>query len=363
MAHLWPKNCAVAVGLLALYASCTYADDFTTASFDNTASFERRIAELEANYESLRSSVSRLPATTSTSACRTCCCPPTGGFLGGAAIVFAQPWVSGNSPFQETQVVNGVLVDRSASLRYDFDDSLRFWLGYQTPGGHGIRTRYWTFDGDADLTSFTDPANGGPEMILARVGLVGSQQFSSLTSAANTAFIARQDLDLDVFDFEYTRAINRSWANVIFSGGLRYAAYDQDLLIRTQISNTTIRSEFDLHGIGPTLGIQLTTPAAAPIQLYGSGRAGVLFSQFDHDIRTGVGPVLISLASAADRNHAVGSFEGELGLRLARPLGGGTTFFAQGAIQGQLWTETAHSNHDLISLGFFGLSASIGIAR
>jgi hypothetical protein len=41
----------------------------------------------------------------------------------------------------------------------------------------------------------------------------------------------------------------------------------------------------------------------------------------------------------------------------------GAALFAQGSVEAQLSTETAHSGDDVAKLGFFGIGAALGIAR
>lgn len=341
---------------LAISATVLNADELAVESF------EHRLATLEANYADLSSDVSRLPPTTCVSPCH-CADPPAGGVIGGAAVVFAQPFLSGNSPFDETIFSNNVFYRSANAFQYDFQATPRVWIGYQGQNGHGIRARYWTFNGSAGRTSFTDPENGPPNMVRAQAGLVGSELSTSVTSASNTFFIAVQSLGLDVIDLEYTRKVDRSWGDIYFSGGVRYAAFDQSMMITNNFAGATIQSHFDLEGVGPMIGTELVVPATETIQFYGAGRAGVLLSSFDQHIELYTGPLLLDVLTTDDRNHVVGSFEAQLGLRFALPLACGATLFAQGAAEGQLWTEMAQSRDDLTNLGFLGLSAAFGVTR
>ncbi len=336
----------------------------TTGRAAETAheSYEARLARLEAEYAQLASQVTRLPAASCTAACRTCC-GPAPGIVGGAAVVFAQPYLSGNVPFDQSFFVNGAFVESAPSFDFDFEATPRVWFGYQTSNGHGIRARYWTFDGDSQLISLTDPANGPPDTVVRILGLVGSDLTVTSTSAANTFFIADQNLEMDVVDLEYTRRLARSWGDFYFSGGVRYVHYEQVTSITTNFQNSFMSSRFDLEGLGPSLGVELIVPTLSTIELFGSGRAAILLSDFDQRIESSDLGLLLAVLTAQDRNHAVGAFEAELGIRAARQLGSGATLFAQGSVESQLWTELAHSRHDLANLGFFGLGAAMGVRR
>lgn len=324
-------------------------------------SFADRLDRLEADYVSLTSQMSTLNDS-HTGVDGTFGCPHTAGLVGGAAVVFARPWISGSMPFRQEVTVNPTLVRSDPSFDHDFSATPRVWIGYQNVCGGGVRARYWRFEGDTRLDSIID--TGLDVTVRAEAGTAGTGQVTGITSAPGVIFLAFQDLKLDVIDLEYTRQLEVRWGSCTVSGGLRYARFKQSLLILSNLSASDfITSAFKLDGLGPSVAVEAILPTRfCNLSVFGTGRVSILLSQFDQRVQTFDGPLIDDLVSN-NRDHVVGAFESELGVRWERQHASGATLFAQCSVEGQLWTEMAHSRNDLTNLGFLGLAAAIGISR
>jgi hypothetical protein len=328
-------------------------------------SAEQRLARLESEFASLSSQLTALPEK-QPAACalpftEPCC--RASGIVGGAALVFAHPWTSADVAFEESTTEVTLTTVAPRKFDYDFVATPRVWLGYQNASGRGIRARYWQFDSDARLTSITDDGVGTE--IAAKTGIVGTDLLGELTTIEDESLIAVQGLRLDVVDLEYTQRIRPYLGDWTLSAGVRYMRYEQTYEVNAPPSfNQFLFSSYELEGIGPTVALEALLPSRwYGLQLYGAGRASVLFSRMDQLVIDTVGGTFGNRYVADDRDQAVGVFETEWGLRWQREMRGGATFFAQGSVEAQLWTETAHSGNDVANLGFFGIGAALGIAR
>ena len=128
--------------------------------------------------------------------------------------------------------------------------------------------------------------------------------------------------------------------------------------------NEYLFSSFDLEGVGPSVALEALLPTRwCNLSLYGAGRTSILLCQFDQKIIDTFAGNTGEHYISENRDHVVGAFEAEMGVRWERQLVGGASLFAQGSVEGQLWTEMAHSQDDLANLGFLGFGAVLGVSR
>jgi hypothetical protein len=342
--------------LLFTVAAAAYAEDTQFASQTD------RLEQLEAHYAALSSRVSQLATPSSASPAHRSV-NRSWGLTGGASLVYAKPWFSGNIAYQSAFTPVTLTTTTTPTFEHGFQPAPRFWIGYQNACGGGIRARYWRFDSDDTVVS---PLDAGIETAYTTaLGVAGTDLVESVETNEDSGIIAEQEMKLAVIDLEYTRQFRGSAGSCTLSGGIRYARYQQAFEANFPTDfNVFQSSEFDLEGLGPTAALEGSLPVGwCCLDLYGSGRASILLAQFDQSVRSVTGGDFGDLILSDDRDHAVGVFEGEIGARWRRHLPGGATLFAQGSLEAQLWTETAPSLGELTNLGFFGVGIGVGVSR
>jgi hypothetical protein len=334
----------------------------TLAQDAQFASYADRLEQLESDYDNLSSQISQLAKPPS----KHCTDPVVErpcGLVGGAALVYAKPWFSGDVAY-ENSVSDGLLVTTTTpTFDHGFQASPRFWLGYQNTRGGGIRARYWQFKSDDKVVSPIDL--GALTEYTANSGIVGTNLVGSQTTADGDGIIAVQDMTLDVLDLEYNCQLGVPRGDCMVSGGVRYARYQQSCEVNFPPNfNVYQFSSFDLEGLGPTAAVEGLVPTNCwGLNVYGAVRASILLAEFDQQVRNTVGGSIGDEFLSKDRDHAIGVFEAEIGARWQHRLSSGATLFAQGSLEAQLWTETAHSLDDLTNLGFFGMGLGLGVSR
>jgi hypothetical protein len=342
--------------LLLTDATVSFAQDTQLASYAD------RLERLESDYSNLSSQISQL-GKPSSKYCTGPVVERTCGLVGGAALVYAKPWFTGDIAYSDA-VSDGLLVTTTTpTFDHGFQATPRFWLGYQNMRGGGIRARYWQYKSADDVVSPIDL--GVLTEYTANSGIVGTNLIGSQPTVDGEGMIAVQDIRLDVLDLEYTRQLGVPRGNCMVSCGARYARYQQSYEANFPPNfNVYQFSSFDLEGLGPTAAIEGLVPTNwCDLNVYGVGRASILLAQFDQQIRNTEGAIVGDEFLSEDRDHAVAVFEAEIGARWQHRLSSGAMLFAQGSLEAQLWTETAHSLNDLSNLGFFGMGFGLGVSR
>ncbi len=225
----------VAVGaLLALVSHSCLAQGYSLLSNSNDSSghindYESRLADLEAELQSLRNGRSRGCGTR----CRCCLGPHLDA---GAEVAFLAP-----------HSTTGLAPSGTAFFASDeLFASWRTWLGYTGSNGFGLRTRYWEFDNLATFGVFT------------------------------------YSLDTYVLDLEltYTTAIKHNW-EVLLSGGVRHMSFDEERF--TGVSTSFVNS--DLTGV--VVGGEVTRDLTGGLRGYGIARAATVFGELTGEVPSG----------------------------------------------------------------------------
>ena len=207
------------------------------------------------------------------------------GVVGGAEVLWLKAYDS-NGDFNE----------------FNFDEAFRFWIGYQSDDGLGIRLRYFEYE----------------------------------QTAVNGEFIDIEYTDIEVFD---SVQLGCNW-DLYIGGGFRYLGYeDNDLNLGAGLNDS-------LWGVGPVLSAELYRHIGDRAALYAIGRQSII-----------VGNGLDDGLATRDMTGSV--TEIQLGGQVHRDWNGGLLF-------GRIGWETQgyydiHDNEELVTL--MGLALSVGIMR
>lgn len=143
--------------------------------------------------------------------------------------------------------------------------------------------------------------------VLGPVPLIGTQA------------VSRSDTDIGALDFVAGYSLSRSWGELRFFGGIRYARIVTDTNTRFSLfgllpGSVDRRERF--WGVGPRVGSQITIPFLDNWRLWGSVSGSVLFGDQDLRIRETLNVPALGLSFAEQENHGgmrTGfSFDGEL---------------------------------------------------
>jgi hypothetical protein len=219
--------------------------------------------------------------------------PQDGGvtwqLLAGAGFSLLTPFVDNNRAFGVFTVTKAGETIQSTDFGNPLAVAPRFWLGLAGPGGWGFRTSFWHFGDSDSLTASLDGTSRCTTFIssAAPMGL-GVSTGTFLLAKGNTDVLSVSErLNLNAFDFEFTREIGLGRTFLLLSGGARYARigqhYDADVY---NTANNFARNAEDLQlhsaqrfiGGGPTLAMQGWYPLGRTrFSIYGTARGTLLF--------------------------------------------------------------------------------------
>lgn len=252
---------------------------------------------------------------------RGCTSKPTGGFQGGAEVIFFKPFAeAGSTP-------NSILAGTGAD---EFLPAWRLWGGYANEDGLGSRIRWWQYD-------------------------------QTSTSAGDDF---RSRLIFQKLDCEITQQVCfRSW-ELLVSGGLTYVGNEIDSL--PEAGPFDQRFRFD--GVGLTAGLQAVRESVRfpSIKMvgtmqwsgaYGNSTATPFVPRPPGEVK--------SFASTT-----ASILELSIGPRWERKLDGGAVLFAGGSAEAQYWTTGLGTLFSTLPIGagggdvgLVGLSVSLGLRR
>jgi hypothetical protein len=259
----------------------------------------------------------------------------SGGLVGGAEVVFFKPFQGFNAPTSTLATAN----PESASFNYNAGQ--RYWLGFVSNDGLGVRFRYFDYDRGAEPTTATLGA-----MTQNLSGTVRSRQF----------------------DLEMTQQVAfRRWSMTAF-GGLRYGELLQATGVREldTTANTFAATENSFHGLGLTGGLQGQRALGwfPSLSLYFYGRGSLLFGNqrfngtaFDNAAGTSTALRLIG------HNDNMTIWEIGLGPQWQRALASGGSFFARGGVEAQLYQPSGSGTIDSGNMGLAGFTFAMGVVR
>ena len=302
--------------------------------------------------------------------CSTCCnCVCRSRLTFGFDFVFLQP------RFIESwnvQVTNPATTATTLQpLDFDYSLSPRFYLGYKSPAGFGIRAQYWQYD---DSTSDTFVA--GPTAAFT------VQQLTSVIPAAIAAVPGDtlnviNSFETQTLDIEATYDINSRFVQMTSSLGVRYAELNQQRQASvTGVFPQSLNFERDYKGFGLVAGFD----GRRPIGNWGlaavfRGRGSVVHGNktLNRSLVPATSPplpplppLLLALPAAPpsvslnDANETSLIGEIALGLELRRELRY-FGLFTRVMYENRFWT--AASTPALGLAGFEGISVGVGASR
>lgn len=218
----------------------------------------------------------------------------SGGLIGGVELAYLRPYATGNLLFHPDLAVN-------------FNPTMRYWIGWQSAEGLGVRVRYWQFD---------HQAQNGPDAIT---------------------------LEFRTLDAEVTQIVDFLRWDLLISGGMRYA--ESDL-------NNTLLEDPGFDGVGLTFGLQ----AARDLNQTGSLRlaaSGRWSSVFGNTKKLGSTPVNDDLMNIVELTF---------GPQYRRLLGNGAFLTIGCGLEAQYWSNGYHGD-TTDDVGFAGFSSSVAVTR
>jgi hypothetical protein len=299
--------------------------------------------------------------------CNTCepaceCCYPCSYYYAGAELLWMQ------AHFQENF---GIVIDPPPNdniirpFNYDREISPRFWIGYSSASGVGVRARYWQYDHDADPVSATGAAG---ELLFAEVFAVNTSLARNAFAGPGETLTSEHSLELQTIDLEATTSFNASSALLLFSAGARYARMDQHFIATATTAANVIDEQVDhqhsFEGWGPTLAFELNRPFGTHgLSFYANTRGSVLFGDVNQEIHE---------IKNAGANLGHDSYDGEESLTIAE-LGFGlqynhitqnnSLFFVRGGYEGQIWFDAGGPARTTGDMTLDGIVLGVGCQR
>ncbi len=292
-------------------------------------SYDDLLARMENLEHQVHSQSAQMYQTAPCDTCAPCASPQAcGKYYGTYEAVFVTPFQSNNTGIiaQNDPVIEHLGFD------WEMKYSNRFELGYLGPtGGLGWRARYWQFD---QSTSFAVDSSVGlvqDEGAIIWASTNGGGTVIGLVDV-DTA-VMTQSIDAQVFDMELQTQTTK---NVLFSGGFRFAEFDQSYLADTD-SGIAI-ANMDFRGYGPTLAAEYQRNMWRGWDLFASGRGSVLFGQQAFRVSTTANSKIMDIRNTGS---LASSLEMQMGLKWTSR---NERFFFKSALEAQYWANVGSPN-------------------
>lgn len=342
----------------------------------------------------------------------TCCdqclyeCLGSSSLSAGAGFYYVKPHFDNNPGFASFSAASGGTAQFGTDFSYDYSFSPVLWIGVANEGGLGLRARWFHFQQSSDplLASTADSAGATHIRSAAPLGL-GLDSSSTVLNGANRIgaadFAFETSLEVDVWDFEGSQALDFGYWTMLFSGGLRYAhlaqSYNAFLLVHASTVNGNRFGEsggafsgHSFNGAGPTIALDVTRKLGdSGFAVFASARGAILFGRskqgaFRNLLATRTTPSGTTVRDGPTTNDSayvtheqtLPVTELEVGLNWARDVGRTNVFFQSAFVGHNWWGAGNGANNDLIgasggrtdeisdsksSLGLLGLKIVAGI--
>lgn len=195
---------------------------------------------------------------------------------------------------------------QARELSFDYDSSMRFYVGSRIGDFQDLRFSYWHFN--------TDVAVNGR----AGLGQTMVDPFGNL-ALTGSRISTRASINLNVYDLEYLQTMNYPCQNVdfVYSAGLRFADVNQDYnsVIRDAGGTLLTSGVFsaDFFGVGPYLTLAGSTSRCnRQVSLFAKGGGAVLIGSYEVASEVAIPGVAVG-GQSAQRMKAVPILEAELG--------------------------------------------------
>jgi hypothetical protein len=314
------------------------------------------------------------------------------GIVAGAGLYYLAPYNDSNRAFSVTTLPPANVVGPTHNDFTDFntryDASPRVWLGYVGDSGWGLRVSFWYFEqtvhSDAVLTG-ENAALGDTLSSAAPLGITPIFAPTAVSAPGNADLLRTSNrYELEVWDFEATKATTAWDIPLLLSGGVRVARLEQSYsaAIANTANDPTVISEVlgltalqRFLGAGPTGALQTHIPFGdSGFGAYGTVRASLLVGE-DHQraetaTQLSVGGVpnnLPGTLNTATRYAVVPEGDIEVGLEW-RGRFGGTRPFMRAGVFAATFFDALNNNASFGSgsglngdLTLFGFSLSAGL--
>lgn len=260
-----------------------------------------------------------------------CCAMPSAacdaGFFGGAEFLLVRPHFGEAVAFARGTQTVASFETTATELHFDYDASLRTFLGYRLGNGGGeLRFTYWNLNGDVSVDG---TVGGAGEFIVdpfgnlvGGVGIIdpGDLRFGNIVVGGDL-IETRATVKTNIYDIEFAKPLmfqDPKWA-LKWSAGVRIADIDQYYESIVSLGgNVANRGDFhvDFIGAGPRLGLegQRFFGNNRGFSLYASGHGSLLLGEYD--VRSSNTPTAGFLASQAEGlTRTVPVFDTELGAK------------------------------------------------
>ncbi|WP_147274433.1 Lpg1974 family pore-forming outer membrane protein [Bremerella cremea] len=248
-----------------------------------------------------------------------------GKYYGSYEAVFLTPFQSNNTGIiaQNDPVIEHLGFD------WEMKYSNRFELGYLAPtGGLGWRARYWQFD---QSSSFAVDSNAG--LIQDEGAIIWAATDTVIGLVDVDTAVMTQSIDAQVFDLELQTL---STKNFLFSGGFRYAEFDQSYLAVTD--SGIAMGNMDFRGYGPTLAAEYQRNVWCGWDLFANGRGSILFGQQSFRASNNNDPTIMDIRNTGS---LASSLEMQMGLKWTSR---NERFFFKSALEAQYWANVGSPN-------------------
>lgn len=227
--------------------------------------------------------------------CRQCCSSsPCGlsdpGLYAGAEFLLVRPHFSEAIAFAQGIQTPTSLQTRGRELQFDYDPSLRFFMGYRFTGGGELRFTYWCADSDISVEGtpaagefFVDPFGS----VVGAVAVIDPSDARFGTVLVGGDLIrTRATVQTNVYDLDWIKPTLVRYPNWVlnWSAGVRIADIDQYYeSVITSGGAFFSRGDFvvDFIGAGPRLGLEARRHFGAQgrFSLFVSGHGALLLGE------------------------------------------------------------------------------------
>lgn len=213
------------------------------------------------------------------------------GFFGGADFLLIRPHFSEAVAFARGAAGPASLNTSAEPLDFDYDGSLRAFVGYRDGRGEGeIRFTYWNLQGDTAVGAGTP---GPGEFIVDPFGnLFGIDPTGGAApfyQATGDSVATRASVDLNIFDIDMATSVclqNPNW-NLDVLAGVRIVDIDQyyESVVRDAAGDVLAGGDYnvDFTGAGPRLGAGLRRVFGQDrrFAVYTNGAGSLLLGNYD----------------------------------------------------------------------------------
>ena len=320
------------------------------------------------------------------------------GLYGGASILFLTPSLSNNVAYNVTrppvppapgEFPAAVGSSANVPFEWDYENAWRFWAGWSSVSGIGVRVGGFMFDRPSD-TAFrlSQPNPSGPEFITVPTiipTIPGTAQFASPSAVLDVAGIGvdqltfKSSLNIETLTVEGTYAFDRGSCLIQAMAGVQFTSVKQQYHAQLLNPGDGVTTEFqqldslqEFRGCGPSIGVFLRHGLwGRRLAAYANLHGAILFGKLEQQaafVQAIQDPNFVALSGSQTTHtrfdnradHTLTTAEIELGLEYGFCIGHSRTF-VRGGIVGQSYGNAGNASSSLGTLSLFGSTVSVGL--